>query len=188
MVPRKGLLPPSHRPDTTPVESRQSRRSAPCLAHQKNAQPPREAGRKSRRNNAALRIAPAFAGREDYRRSIYGEGIRRQTTRSGYHSARNLEPLAFRSCRKLHDLSTTRPLSGWHGSTLIELGSFAQAVWPPCPETQAAVCRRAAAFGTPKHQQRSIIFRKSVPRRQFRMTFRKGGKIDCCDGTHPRDG
>lgn len=157
-------------------------------APQKNARPPREAGRKSRRNNAALRIAPAFVGREDYRRSIYGEGIRRQTTRSGYHSARNLEPLAFRSCRKLRDLSTTRPLSGWQGSALIELGSFAQAVWLPCPETQATVCRRAAAFGTPKHQQRSIIFRKSVPRRQFRMTFRKGGKIDCCDGTHPRDG
>lgn len=94
-------------------------------APQKNARPPREAGRKSRRNNAAFRIAPAFVGREDYRRSIYGEGIRRQTTRSGYHSARNLEPLAFRSCRKLRDLSTTRPLSGWRGSALIELGSFA---------------------------------------------------------------
>ncbi|MGY3362180.1 hypothetical protein ACVWZK_008843 [Bradyrhizobium sp. GM0.4] len=183
MVPRKGLLPPSHRPDTTPVESRQSRRSAPCMAHQKNAQPPREAGRRSRRNNTALRIAPAFAGREDYRRSIYGEGIRRQTTRSGYHSARNLEPLAFRSCRKLHDLSTTRPLSNWHGSTLIELGSFAQAVWPPCPETQAAVCRRAAALAPPNTNNARLS-----SRRQFRMTFRKGGKIDCCDGTHPRRG
>ena len=31
---RRGLSPPSHRPDTTPVKSRQSRRSAPCLAHQ----------------------------------------------------------------------------------------------------------------------------------------------------------
>jgi hypothetical protein len=31
---RRGLSPPSHRSDTNPTKSRQSRRSAPCLAHQ----------------------------------------------------------------------------------------------------------------------------------------------------------
>jgi len=30
---RRGLSPPGHQPDTTPAKSRQSRRSAPCLAH-----------------------------------------------------------------------------------------------------------------------------------------------------------
>lgn len=155
----------------------------------KKARPPPEAGRKSRRNDAALCIAPAFVGREDLPAIDFGEGIRRQKRRNGYHSARNLEPLAFRSCRKLHDLSTTRPLSGWDVSALIELRSFAQAVWLPCPETQAAVCRRAAAFGTPpKTNNARLPFPERVPGREFRMTFRKDGKIDCCDGTHPRDG
>lgn len=96
-----------------------------------------------------------------YRRSIFGEGIRRQTRRNGYHLREIWSRLPSGSCRKVHDLSTTRPLSGWEGSALIQLGSFAQAVWLPCPETQAAVCCRAAAFGTPKHQQRSIIFRQA---------------------------
>jgi len=36
---RRGLSPPSHRPDTTPTKSRQSRRSAPCLAHQQKGRP-----------------------------------------------------------------------------------------------------------------------------------------------------
>lgn len=70
-----------------------------------------------------------------------------------------------------------------------ELGSFAQAVWLPCPETQAAVCRRAAAFGTPPNINNARLpFPERVPGGEFRMTFRKDGKIDCCDGTHPRDG
>lgn len=99
--------------------------------------------------------------RRTYRRWIFGEGIRRQTRRNGYHLREIWSRLPSGSCRKVHDLSTTRPLSGWDGSALIQLGSFAQAVWLPCPETQAAVCCRAAAFGTPKHQQRSIIFRQA---------------------------
>ncbi|MET4261759.1 hypothetical protein ABIC09_006730 [Bradyrhizobium sp. S3.12.5] len=85
-------------------------------------------------------------------------------------------------------MTTTRPLSGWQGSALLKLGSFAQAVSVPCPETQATVCVAQQHLAPPNTNGARLPFPSIVPSRQFRMTFRKGGKIDCCDGTHPRDG
>lgn len=166
-----------------------SGRSAPVTAVRampgtpKKARPPPEARRKSRRNDAALRIAPAFVGRED----LPPIDLRRGHSPSNKEKRISLR--AKSGAARLPLLSETSRLV--HHSPAVQLarqyldraGILRASGLAPCPETQAAVCRRAAALAPPNTNNARLS-----SRRQFRMTFRKGGKIDCCDGTHPRRG
>lgn len=78
----------------------------------KNARPPPEAGRKSRRNDAASRIAPAFVRTEDLPAIDFRRGHSPSNKEKRISPPRNLEPFAFRllseSSRLVHHSPAVR--------------------------------------------------------------------------------